>query len=827
MSPASVIAKRFIVVALCAGLAYWIAARPFGATQHVVFFGQAFGFLVLRCLGWAWSLPVGLAAGLGMETTGMHAYTFTVLLVAELGFCAALLRTGRVHALWVASLLYWLLIGIPLMWLQLGYSTADAWVDWMGLLLPLLSSQIGANFSVILGDFVPLAAVRHRVARRPRAGTLEYVQSCVLFVALMPPLVALDHRFHEHEALVAALYEDQAGPALDRARLDTEAWLDGLSATLINDAGAPQARGGELTPWPPFTQVSAQRPVLQQDTPGLSLRGGNLLLSRDHAAAEATLATRVTGKVPLAAVMQQLPPPPERCRYAIETRQTHRSARLYHWLARDYSLGMRELLSSQVVMSINCAPPPRVAAAIETGAAKRLLFAIFTALLALALVNMASLRVAAPLRRAFVSLAGAAGATPAAVPGPLHSWLLAPRLLARLVTHAASQLRRDRTRMGEMLRHQEQLIHHAPMVLYSLRATARHPSEVSFVSSSIKRILGWDRSDFTRPGWWEENVHPDDLHQMKDLFDAAVERHQYQLEYRVRAADGGWRHIYDEGTVSGRQPDGMLEMVGAMIDITRIVEARERAIADSRLTTLGRLAAGVAHELKQPLNVIGMAASNGERMLSQLPLAEQQTASIGGKFRRIQDQVQRAARIVEQMGLTGRVATSANATFSLQDAVTAAVSLVESELVLSKIRLQSTLSPDSANVFGNQQLLEQALMNLFLNARDAIVSSRARRTDGEDMLTDAIDVTLTIERQLSRATIEIVDTGGGAEADALQKMFEPFYTTKSVGQGMGLGLSIVYNTVSNLHGTIAARNLAQGLGITITLPLVDGNAGPA
>jgi len=827
MKSASVIARRILVVAICAGLAYWIAVRPFGAAQHVAFFGQAFSFLVLRCLGWAWSLPVGFAAGLGVGISGNPGWTFPALLIGELLWCAALLQWRRVHALWAASLLYWLVVGIPLLWVLLADSAGSAWNERLGLLLPLLSSQVAANFSVLAGDLVPMRAVRRRYAHRPRTSTLAYVQSAVLFVALMPPLVALDYRFHEHEALVAALYEQTSGAALDRAQIGIETWLDGLSTSLVNEAAGATPGATSLTPWPPFTAIDMQHTLSQREAPALQLKDDVLRLSRDYTARDAARVRRVTGDIPLARLQQQLPAPPASCRFVVEPPQEHRNARLHHWLVRDYAVGVRELPGSNSVLSISCKPPPGVAAAFEVGAVKGLLFTIFSALLALALVNMASLRVAGPLRRAFVSLAGTAGIRPAEIPGPVHAWLLAPRLLARLVTQAASQLRRDRLRMNELLRHQEELIHYAPMVLYTLTLGPRCTKQVSFVSSSIKRLLGWERSDFMRPGWWEENVHPDDLRQMVDVYEAAALRQQYQCEYRLRDADGGWRNIYDEGLVGRRNSDGTLQITGALLDITPIVEARERAIADSRLTTLGRLAAGVAHELKQPLNVIGMAASNGEYMLAALPLSEQQSASIAGKFRRIQDQVQRAARIVDQMGRTGRLASTTNAEFRLQDAIGAAVTLAESELVLSKIPLQLALSPDTAIVFGNQQMLEQALMNLFLNARDAMVSSRARRSADDGTSVDVIDVRLKVDRRLSRAQIEIVDTGGGAAPDVLQKMFEPFYTTKSVGKGMGLGLSIVYNTVSNLDGTIEARNFGRGLCITITLPLVDGKPDPA
>lgn len=745
----AVIALRVLLVAVFAAVAYVQAGRPWGASQHVLFFGQALSFLVLRGLGARWALPVAAAAGFAIPPAAGPAFAGAALLAGEVLACAALLGRGWLRTLWSASLGYWLCLGLPLVF-ALARANPETWGEgagyaWAGLLVPLVSSQIAAALSVVIGDLTPRALRRRLVLRLRRVTTIEFVHSCCLLIALLPTAVAIEFRSLEQEQAVGALLAPRIEPAFDAA-----------------------------------------------------LRA-------------------VAGSVEPAEALRRLPPAPPNCRFTVESPAAFRSARFYGGALHDHAVASHGLWSGEGLLTLRCAPPAGVARVLAAGMAKRLGLALATVLIGFVLVNQAALRLAGPLRRTFDTLAGP---SPRALRSDPRAWLRAPRLLTELVDDAAGQLRRERARTTELLASQEQLIHYAPMIVYTLRLGPGHVESISFVSTSVTRVLGWERAEVLREGWWVGNVHPDDLAKMENDFDDIARAGRYQLEYRIRHRDGSWRHIYDEGIVSRRIADDRLEIIGAMLDITAVAEARERSLADARLTTLGRLAAGVAHELKQPLNVIGMAASNGERMLGMLPLSEQEVGAVGGKFRRIQDQVQRAARIIEQMGLTGRVTGAADAHFSLQQALGAALSLVETELALHQIHVRHEFATEPAPIFGNRQLLEQALMNIFLNARDAIVAARARR-GGDAPAPDVIEASLQVDHERRVGRIEIVDPGGGAAPEVLERMFEPFYTTKSVGEGMGLGLSIVYGTISNMQGTIEALNRDGGLCVRLELPLAE------
>ena len=131
--------------------------------------------------------------------------------------------------------------------------------------------------------------------------------------------------------------------------------------------------------------------------------------------------------------------------------------------------------------------------------------------------------------------------------------------------------------------------------------------------------------------------------------------------------------------------------------------------------------------------------------------------------------------------------------------------LVEHQLRTSNIRIRRDLSPTPTMVQGVEGKLQQVFLNLILNARDAMPTggwlSISSRGDGE------------------RAVIEVADTGTGIASDDLSRIYDPFFTTKAVGQGTGLGLSIVYSVVQEHRGAIDCRTGAGGTRFTVTLPV--------
>ncbi|MFT5664766.1 MAG: PAS domain S-box-containing protein, partial [Gammaproteobacteria bacterium] len=259
-------------------------------------------------------------------------------------------------------------------------------------------------------------------------------------------------------------------------------------------------------------------------------------------------------------------------------------------------------------------------------------------------------------------------------------------------------------------------------------------------------------------------------------------------------------------------------VVGVGQDITelnkvRVEQETERKLAaaqiiqSSKLATLGEMATSVAHELNQPLNVIRMAAGNSRRKISK-GIAEPEY--LNDKLKRIEEQTARAAAIIDHMRMFGREAKERPEPVDPRNVVMNALSLMGEQLRLAGIEIVTELPEDCSSIMGHTIQMEQVILNLLTNARDAMAES------GKEA-----KITLRVFEDDKGVHITSEDTGGGIPEDVLSRIFEPFYTTKEMGKGTGLGLSVSYGIVRDMYGTIVAENVDNGARFTITLPTVS------
>ena len=241
-------------------------------------------------------------------------------------------------------------------------------------------------------------------------------------------------------------------------------------------------------------------------------------------------------------------------------------------------------------------------------------------------------------------------------------------------------------------------------------------------------------------------------------------------------------------------------------DLTKQKEIDSQLLQTSKLAMLGEMSTGMAHELNQPLNIIRLATNN---MTNSISKGRANDESMMNRLQRIDSAVDRAATIIDHMRAFGRIAGEEFEPFSVSSSIAAASNLVSEPMKANGISLTVDLDPD-ARVLGNTIQFEQVLINMINNARDAILSNGAEGRIHIGQKLDAECVTVTIE-----------DTGGGIPVDALPHIFEPFYTTKPVGKGTGLGGSISYGIIQDMQGSIWAENVVGGARISIRLPLVS------
>lgn len=239
-------------------------------------------------------------------------------------------------------------------------------------------------------------------------------------------------------------------------------------------------------------------------------------------------------------------------------------------------------------------------------------------------------------------------------------------------------------------------------------------------------------------------------------------------------------------------------------DRTKQKEIDSQLLQTSKLAMLGEMSTGMAHELNQPLNIIKLAASN---MTNSISKGRANNESMMNRIQRIDSAVDRAATIIDHMRAFGRVAGEDFAPFIVSSSIAAASDLVIEPMKAKGITLTADLDPQ-VRVLGNTIQFEQVLINMINNARDAILSTG---TNGSIMIRQNLDAEFV--------TVTIQDTGGGIPAEALPHVFEPFYTTKPVGKGTGLGGSISYGIIQDMQGSIWAENVEGGAKISIRLPL--------
>jgi PAS domain S-box-containing protein len=236
-------------------------------------------------------------------------------------------------------------------------------------------------------------------------------------------------------------------------------------------------------------------------------------------------------------------------------------------------------------------------------------------------------------------------------------------------------------------------------------------------------------------------------------------------------------------------------------------------VQSAKLAGLGEMATGVAHELNQPLNNIGLLAS---RVTRKLINHDHEHAFEIEKLQKIQGQVQRAGKIIDQLRAFGRPTVLHVTDFPIRQPVEAVLDLLGEQLSGRGIEVVVDIPDGLPNVQADESQLEQVLINLLNNARDALSDSGVSPPSPRIRLKAEAEI-LPGDGEL-RICLHVQDNGPGMGDDVGRRVFEPFFTTKEVGKGTGLGLSISYSLVRGFGGTLAFRS-RPGEGTTFSILL--------
>jgi len=359
-----------------------------------------------------------------------------------------------------------------------------------------------------------------------------------------------------------------------------------------------------------------------------------------------------------------------------------------------------------------------------------------------------------------------------------------------------TERKRTEEALRETERQQRTLLGNLPGMAYRCR---NHRNwTMLFVSEGCRRLTGYAPEELVedRDVAFGDLIHPEDREAVWESIQQAVrDDRRFEIEYRILTKESEERWIWERGTRVAREDDGTEVLEGFISDITerRVLEFQLRQT--QKLESIGALASGVAHEINSPL----MGMINYAELISddvEDPKLAEYAAGIveaGG----------RVATIVRDLLAFSRPEREAKAPAVVREMIDASLSLVAAVLRKDQITVKVNVPIDLPLVACRSQQIEQVLINLFTNARDAL-NDRYPGFSEEKALSV---VARPIERDGTRwVRITVEDHGSGIPEEAVDRIFDPFYTTKPRDEGTGLGLAVSYGIVAEHHGELTVES---------------------
>jgi two-component system cell cycle sensor histidine kinase/response regulator CckA len=334
-----------------------------------------------------------------------------------------------------------------------------------------------------------------------------------------------------------------------------------------------------------------------------------------------------------------------------------------------------------------------------------------------------------------------------------------------------------------------------------------------FVSPQIEQLLGYPPREWLADSSnWIRHVHADDRGTVLAAEEATLSGKGFHAEYRMIRRDGSIRWVNDSGSlVPG--PGGRQLLHGVMLDLTEQKQMQKRLEQTERMEAVGQLASGVAHDFNNLLTIIQGYSS---LLIENLPAGKDSQAA--NEISRAAD---RAASLTHQLLAFSRKQTLQPRVLDLNSVVHGVEEMLR-RLLTENVELTIETDPGAGFVRADPAQMEQVLLNLVINARDAMPKGgrltirtfgcRGRKQSGE---TEKLFASPFV-------TLSVSDTGVGMDAGTRARIFEPFFTTKEVGKGTGLGLATVYGIVKQSNGHIEVESEPdKGSTFFISLPRIE------
>ena len=370
---------------------------------------------------------------------------------------------------------------------------------------------------------------------------------------------------------------------------------------------------------------------------------------------------------------------------------------------------------------------------------------------------------------------------------------LAPAV-SRALKEAAE--RRSRRQAEEALRESEQRFREmAENIREVFWSTTPDGRQKLYISPAYEQTWGRSQAEvLTNPASWREAIWPEDRPRVTQALEQLAQGVPYHIEYRIQRADGH-RWIEDRG-YPVRNAHGRIErMVGVAVDITDRKQLAGQLMHAQKMEAIGQLAGGVAHDFNNTLTVINGYAKLMLDMGDQSLIAQE-------RLRMIYAAGMRAGNLTRQLLLFSRKHAINKDVLEL-NALIGEIAKMLSRLIGEDVNLELRLGTTPRFVTADPSMLEQVLMNLAVNARDAMPHG-GHLTIATELR--SVTFAQTAENPSRRAgdfvCLSVRDTGNGIPPEVLPRIFEPFFTTKGIGVGTGIGLATVFGIVQEHQGWI-------------------------
>jgi PAS domain S-box-containing protein len=344
------------------------------------------------------------------------------------------------------------------------------------------------------------------------------------------------------------------------------------------------------------------------------------------------------------------------------------------------------------------------------------------------------------------------------------------------------------------------------------RTFLEQAQEVAHVGSWVAELDGSDRL-----GWSAEShrifgvpigtfegtseaffafVHADDREMVRAASAAAIAGDKpYDIEHRILRLDATVRWVQERAHIVRDAQGRALRMIGTVQDITERRQLEDQLRQSQKMEAIGRLAGGIAHDLNNALTAI---AGYAELALGELPPGQAARADV----EEIRRAAERAGSVTRQLLAFSRKQLLEPRVFDL-NATVAAIARLISRLLGPEVRVETRLADAVLPILGDPGQIEQALINLAVNARDAMPSGgQLTLSTAQELVDDDRARTYAPIPPGDYVVLRVADTGHGMSSETKARIFEPFFTTKELGKGTGLGLSMVYGTLKQSGGFI-------------------------